>query len=187
MQVETQDEVGEYLRNKFLSMSDTRREYTFDRKTGRLESAKFYCHADGKDVLVLEIVKIEYDPVIADSQFELKAPEGIAWYQEPQRMPDNEKYEKMTPSEAARVFFEACSKRDWDEVAKFWTMSITDELKQYLGGLEVVKLGEPFQAKPYGGWFVPYEIRMSGGDVRKHNLALRNDNPAKRYVVDGGL
>jgi hypothetical protein len=187
VQVETNDAVGEYLRNKSLNMSDTRREYTFDRKTGRLETAKFYCQSDGKEVLALDIVKIEYDPVIADAQFELKAPEGIVWYQEPQRLPDNEKYEKMTPAEAAQEFFEACSKRDWDEAAKFWTTPITDEIKQYLGGLKVIKLGEPFQAKPYPGWFVPYEIRMSGGEVRKHNLALRNDNPAKRFVVDGGL
>lgn len=49
------------------------------------------------------------------------------------------------------------------------------------------KLGEPFEAWPYGGWFVPYEIRLPNGDVRKWNLAVRNDNPAHRYVVDGGL
>jgi len=187
VQVETNDEVGAYLRNKFLDSSDVRREYTFDRQTGRLESAKMYCHDDGKDVLVLEIVKIEYDPVIADSQFELMIPEGIAWYQVPQRLPDNEKFEKMTPLEAARAFFEACSKRDWEEAAKFWTTPITDDTKQYLGGLEVVKLGEPFQSKPYGGWYVPYEIRLNGGEVKKYNLAVRNDNPAHRFVVDGGL
>ena len=102
-------------------------------------------------------------------------------------MPDNEKYERMTPAETARAFFEACSKRDWDEAGKFWLMPITDDIKQYLGGLELVKLGEPFQAKPYGGWFVPYEIKLNGGYVKKFNLAVRNDNPApvrrRRWVV----
>lgn len=102
-------------------------------------------------------------------------------------MPDNEKYERMTPAEAARAFFDACSKRDWNEAAKYWETPISDDIKQYLGGLVVEKLGEPFQAKPYPGWFVPYEIRMSNGDLRKFNLAVRNDNPAKRHVGDGGL
>ena len=186
VQVEAKDEVGAYLKNKFLGMSDTRREYTFDRKTGRLESAKWYCRTDGKDVLALEIVEIKYDPAIDDSRFELKVPEGVVWSQEPKRLSDNEKYERMTPTETARAFFDACSKRDWNEAGKFFS-PLTDHIKQYLGGLVVVKLGEPFQAWPYSGWYVPYEIRMANGDVRKFNLAVRNDNPAKRYVVDGGL
>jgi hypothetical protein len=185
--VDTGDDVGAYLKNKFLSTSNTRREYTFDRKTGRLENAKFYVRSDGQDVLVLEVVKIDYNPAIDDLRFELQVPQDVVWYQEPQRLPDNEKYEKMTPLQAARTFFDACSKRDWNEVAKFWHAPLTDEIKKYLGGFEEVKLGEPFQAKPYPGWFVPYEIRMVGGEVRKHNLALRKDNPAKRFIVDGGL
>jgi hypothetical protein len=175
------------LKNKFLDSSDTRREYTFDRATGRLVNAKFYVQSGGEEVLVLEVAKIEYNPAIEDSKFELQAPADVVWHQEPQRLPDNEKYEKMTPREAAQAFFEACSKRDWDEVARLSPVPFTDEIKQYLGGLEIITLGEPFQAKPYPGWFVPYEIRFADGKVRKHNLAMRNDNPAKRFVFDGGL
>ena len=37
------------------------------------------------------------------------------------------------------------------------------------------------------GGFVPYEIKFKSGKVHKHNLAVRNDNPAKRFVVDGGI
>jgi hypothetical protein len=59
--------------------------------------------------------------------------------------------------------------------------------KEYLGGLQVISLGEPFQAKPYPGWFVPYEIKFKNREVHKHNLAIRNDNPTKRYMVDGGI
>ena len=186
VEVKANDNVGAYLKNKFLDMSDTRREYTFDRKTGRLETAKMYCRVDGKDVLALEIVEIKYNPAIADSQFEPKVPDGVVWSQQPNRLPDNGKYETMTPVETTRAFFDACSKRDWNEAGKFFS-PLTDHLKQYLGGLVVVKLGEPFQAWPYPGWYVPYEIRLANGDVRKFNLAVRNDNPAKRYVVDGGL
>ena len=187
VEVETNDQVGDYLKNKFLSTSNTRREYGFDRRTGRLKNARFYCESEGQEVLVLEIVEIQYDPEIEAAKFELQPPEGIAWYQEPQALPDNEKYQKMLPVEVARAFFAACSEREWDEAAKFWPAPLTDSLKEAIGGLEVIKLGEPFQAWPYGGWFVPYEIRLRDGHVRKWNLALRNDNPAQRFVVDGGL
>jgi hypothetical protein len=184
--VDPQHDVDPYLKNKFISTSETRREYTFDRKTGRLEGARWYCKDNGKDVLALEVVEIKYDPLIEDSKFELDIPAGVVWSAELQRLPDNEKYEKMNPAEAARSFFDACSKSNWDEAAKFFS-PLDDRMKQYLGGLTVVKLGEPFQAWPYPGWFVPYEIRLSNGGVKKFNLAVRNDNPVKRYIVDGGI
>ena len=93
----------------------------------------------------------------------------------------------MTPAEAARAFFESCGKRDWEEAAKFYPHPLTDRLKEIYGGIGIIELGKPFQAWPYPGWFVPYEIRLNNGNVKKHNLALRNDNPGRRYVVDGGI
>jgi len=187
VEVDTKGKVGEYLKNKFFETSDTRRIYSFDPETGRLAGAKFYCHGEDGDVLVLDILEIKYDQKFDDSVFRLDAPEGVAWYEEPQRLPDNEKYEKMKPGEAARAFFEACAQRNWDEARKFKTRDFTEQMKQYLGGLEIIKLGEPFQASPFPGWFIPYEIRLSNGEARKWNLSMRNDNPAHRFVVDGGL
>lgn len=180
-------QVGAYLKNKFIDTAQTRRVYTFNQETGRLEKAKFFVKDGDREVMILEIAEIKYDVPIEDSVFEPQVPENIAWVQETQRLEDNEKYEKMTPAEVARMFFEACGKEDWEEAAKFSPMPFTAHRKEYLGGLEVIELGEPFQAWPYAGWFVPYEIRFKNGRVQKHNLALRNDNPAKRYVVDGGL
>jgi hypothetical protein len=94
----------------------------------------------------------------------------------------------MSPKEAASAFFEACVKEDWSEFLKFYSMLAVDkDTKQYLGGLEIISIGEPFKSGEYPGWFVPYEIRFKNGRVQKHNLIVRNDNPAKRYVVDGGI
>jgi hypothetical protein len=53
-----------------------------------------------------------------------------------------------------------------------------------------VSLGEPFPSKAYAGgkgWFIPYVIKLKNGEVKKFNLAMRRDNPANRYVFDGGL
>jgi hypothetical protein len=96
----------------------------------------------------------------------------------------------MTPLEAARAFFEACAREDWNEVQKFDTTPVTARTKKDLGGLKILRLGKPFQSKGYAGgkgWFVPYEIRLKDGTVKKWNLALRNDNAVHRYEVDGGI
>jgi hypothetical protein len=90
-----------------------------------------------------------------------------------------------TPREAALAFFEGCANRDWQRVASVTQLS--DGLKQDYGGIQVVSVGEAFQSGTYRGWFVPYEIRYPGGQTKKHNLAVRNDNPQKRFILDGGF
>jgi outer membrane lipoprotein-sorting protein len=180
----------DYLRNKFFDDSDTRRVYRFDAKTQRLEGFDAYLHRAGGDVLIWTTERIEYDQPIDPTVFAIDLPKNVNLWKEPERLPDNERYEKMGPQEAARAFFEACGREDWKEVAKFWS-NVDERLKEYLGGLKLVSLGEPFQSKGYAapgkGWFIPYEIMLKNGAVRKHNLAMRKDNPANRYVVDGGL
>ena len=96
----------------------------------------------------------------------------------------------MKPEEAARAFFEACSKKDWKKARKFWISSIDEKFKESLGGLEIISIGEAFKSKKYAkypGCFVPYEIKLKNGQVRKHNLALKKRKPANRFIVDGGL
>ena len=180
----------DYLRNKFISDSDHVKVYLFDAKTKLLESFQVSVNTEDKDVLIFEVTDIEYNIEIDDSIFALDFPENMIWTREPEILPDNERYEKMTPKEAAEAFFQACTEEDWEEVLKFWTTSrIDDHLKDYLGGLEIISLGEPFQSKGYSrlGWFVPYEIKLKSGYIKKMNLAVRKDNPAKRFVVDGGI
>lgn len=180
---------SDYLRNKFFSDSDTRRVYRFDAKTQRLEGFDAYLHRLGGDVLIWTTERIEYDQPIEASVFALELPKNTQVHKEPERLPDNKEYEEMGPKEAARAFFEACGRRAWDEVARFCP-SADERFKEIFGGLEIVTLGEPFQSKNYAspgkGWFVPYEIKLPLG-MRKHNLAIRKDNPVDRYQVDGGL
>jgi hypothetical protein len=80
----------------------------------------------------------------------------------------------------------------------------------YFGGLEIVSLGKPFKGRiilagipagerkrmgaqgarkdfEYPGVYVPYEIRLKDGDVRKWQLAIRCDNPEHRWYFDGGM
>jgi len=188
--IEAKTAVGptDYLRNNSIPDSDTRRVFRFNAETKRLEGMEVYVHADQGDVLVLETAQIEFDVELDPGLFALELPEDVIWFHEPEILPDNEKYARMSPEEAARAFFEACAREDWDEVLKFENMSaVPESTKKYLGGLEVIHIGKAFKSGGYAGWFVPYEIKLKSGDIKKFNLAVRNDNPAKRYVVDGGL
>ena len=89
----------------------------------------------------------------------------------------------------AIAFFQACSDENWEEYLEFNDQTTVDQLtKDYLGGLQIIFIGEPFKSGLYPGWFVPYEIQLKDGTIKKHNLAVRNDgNPVKRYIVDGGI
>jgi hypothetical protein len=105
-------------------------------------------------------------------------------------LPDNEKHEKMTPKEVAETFLKACAEENLDKYRKFWPMSAAEKAERtraYFFGLKIISVGEPFQKDDYPGWFVPYEVKFKDGRAHKNNLAVRNDNPAKLYIVDGGF
>ena len=73
------------------------------------------------------------------------------------------------------------------EAGKFWPGEMTDQVKQYLGGVTVISIGESFTSLMYPGVFVPYEIRTAYGEIRKHNLALKKDARTGRWHYDGGI
>jgi RNA polymerase sigma factor (sigma-70 family) len=122
-----------------------------------------------------------------------------------------------TPAQVAQTFFDACAKEDWAEAAKYWPPGLLKRrpdfmngFTNYFGGLEIVSLGKPFKGRiilagipagerkrmgaqgarkdfDYPGVYVPYEIRVKCGDVRKWQLAIRCDNPEHRWYFDGGM
>jgi len=184
------DFTHDWLRNKSIPASDNYRVYCFDAETKLLETLHVYVHVDDKvenDVLVFEITNIEYNRELAPDLFTLELPEDVIWHEQAQPLED-EYYQQMGPKEVATALFQACADEDWEEADKFLASMRADKrLQEYLGGLEIINIGEPFKSGQYGGWFVPYEIRLRSGHVKKHNLAVRNDNPGNRYVFDGGI
>jgi hypothetical protein len=179
---------GDYLKNKFFGSAETRRVYRFDKQSDRLESVQVYLLGQAGAGLIFEVNRIEYNHPIDPAVFHPTLPENVEWIAEQTPiLANNEQYAAMTAEQAAREFFEACGREDWDEVAKYWPMPVQDQLKQFVGGLEVLSLGQSFKSAMGPSLFVPYKIKLSNGEVKKHNLALRNDNGAHRWMVDGGL
>jgi hypothetical protein len=106
-----------------------------------------------------------------------------------------------TPEQVAKSVFDACSQGDWTAFAKFWPEGgrpldegMKSKLAAYYGGSQVISLGKPFKAwsndhnkAKYGSFFVPYEIRLKSGEIKKWQLAVRCDNSENRWYWDGGL
>lgn len=181
------DYTNDWCRNSSIKESDNSRIYHFDAETKLLEGLEVYMHTQDGDVLVLEVTHIEYNFDLEPDLFTLEFPDDVIWFLEPEELID-QKYSQMNPKQTAQAFFQACAEEDWEEVLKFEPATeVPESTKDYLGGLEIISIGEPFQSGLYPGWFVPYEIKFKDGTTKKMNLAVRNDNPAQRYIVDGGF
>jgi hypothetical protein len=174
----------DYCRNTYIEAADTRRVYRFDAQSELLEAVQLYVVRPSGETQIFDLSQIECNQPIDPSVWNLEMPADVSWVPLPQdlpKLPDNEKYASMTPQQAARAFFEACGREDWEEVGKFFA-PVNDRLKQYLGGLQLVSLGEPFTSKVSAGFMVPYEIKLRPQEM---TVRVSNANPAKRYVITG--
>ena len=106
----------------------------------------------------------------------------------------------MTPEQVARTFFETSGREDWDEVAKLLQQgrlddsTWSDQFKTKYAGVKLIYLGKPFRGwviqvgnQEYAGVYVPYEIRFKDGTIQKFQVAMRCDNPDKRWCVEAGF
>lgn len=175
------------LKNTSLAESDSRQVFSFDAQTKRLKKAQVFIRDGRRDILVFETTEVEIDPSLPDALFSLTLPADIEVEPGPQAAAENERYQKMGPEDTSRAFLQACADRQWDEAAKFLPRASQEDFKASFGGLKILKIGSPFRSGGYGGWYVPYEIRLPSGEIKRWNLALSNDNAAGRYVVDGGF
>jgi len=163
----------------FLQLLETADKYHYAGKgvkLGDADKAIFWYRPEGSEA---------YRVIYGDLSVKDVAPENLPKL-------DDEKYTQMTPVEVAQAFFHACADENWQEVLKFRSTSrvpqrVPQWLRDQYGGLEIISIGEPFKTDEYHGWYVPYEVRLKSGRIKKYNLALRIDYRAKRLQVDGGL
>ena len=102
----------------------------------------------------------------------------------------------MTPGAATRAFFTAMSAGDGNaldqylpEPGMFFQLP---GFRERALGLKIISVGEPFQKPKFPGkslWFVPYEIRLKTGEIRKGDLCLQSCHPAHmgRWTFGGGF
>ena len=178
------DFTNDWLKNKSLSASDHTRVYRFDTATSRLTGVQILVHYDGQDVPVFEITGIRYNEPLPADLFTFALPADVSWMGTAEELPVSGAI-PTNPRAAALAFLEGAASQDWQRVASVY--KVGDELKRHFDGIQVLSVGEAFRSGIYPGWFVPYEIRWANGRSKKHNLAVRNDNPQQRFIVDGGF
>ena len=153
---------------------------------------KIYILNGKEETLILEIEKIDYNVPVDPSLFVINLPKGVEWT----NLADIQNTGTLTDigsKNTAKLFFESMAKNDWkpvEEICPFFKNKNNEKVKkvkEYFGGLKVISIGEPFKSGLYAGEFVPYEIELKSGKTKKFNLAVRNDNPNKVWMVDGGF
>jgi outer membrane lipoprotein-sorting protein len=181
------ESVNGSTKNSSVSTSDHTRIYQFDASTHRLTGLQVILHDNGRNVVVFEITGIRYNETIAPEVFALTVPDGVVWEVSPEQMSVKGTL-PVTARDAAVAFLEGLAQSDWDRVlAVYPATAIPESLRSCGGSFQVISIGEPVQSGLYSGWFVPYEIRWVDGHIKVWNLAVRNDNPAHRWVQDGGF
>ncbi len=177
--------------NHSIPESDNRRVYSFDKQSGRLKSLEVYVNENKREVLVLKTNNIVYDESIAAETFNITLPENTKWVELKEIQPKaGNTTSASTAEEAAKMWWNALSEKDWATVynldPSFEHSSNLNEMKAEYGGLQIISTGSSFKSGQYAGVFVPYEVNLKSGEVQKYNLALRNDNAQKAWVIDGG-
>jgi hypothetical protein len=176
---------NDWMLNKSVGSANHSRVYSFDPVGKRLQRMQLVLHAKAGDVAVFEITEIRYNEAFDPALFSLSLPADVNWMVGPERMAVV-KALPQSPKEAAAMFFDGLSRQDADTLLAVYPANSVPVWAKEMAGLQVISLGEPFQSGAWRGWFVPYEISIHG-HVKKHNLAVRNDNPAHRWMFDGGF
>lgn len=179
---------SDYMRNTSILESDTRREYRFDAASGQLLGARVVFLAGEQERTLLEIDRIEYDAPI-DAAHLTTRPEGINWADHTQTT-DSGCLAGIGVEQAGRLIlgaFATWDNRILDEALRYYGANAREILKSRYAGATVEELSAPVRSGEYAGCFIPCKLRMADGTTEKIHLALRNDNPEGRWVIDGGL
>jgi len=101
----------------------------------------------------------------------------------------------MSPAEVVNAYWQAIAKSDWAEMRKFTPDNDVEQTRAQLeevkkqgldvrNFLPVVEEGEAFWSAEQSAYLVKCSYPQA---IKKQNVALRNDNPAGRWQVDGGI
>lgn len=178
---------NDYMLNSSIEESDTRREYTFDEATGLLKTLKVYVLHGREKTLVMDVESVEYDTRI-DERAVVALPDGCVWRDVGSRTGTDGRILSGMPEEAAAFLFGAFGRYDSDGASEVLAeLYDPEDLFSVYGGAELAGTGETFRSGLYPGVFLPVDIVLRDGTERRLVLALRNDNPAGIWTVDGGL
>jgi hypothetical protein len=139
----------------------------------------------GSRTMVAELLAIEYLPTLPVATFTIDLPADVRYSEMFAAPPE---IDRLTSREAAERFWQAAIEGDWETVRYFVASPVTRDWLMKMRPVELLALGRPFKSGHYPGEMIPYEVRYGAREgITRHNIAMRNDNPFGRWVVDGGI
>lgn len=178
--------------NSSIIESDTRREYTFDKSTGRLLEMEIYAKAYGITRKIVQMTSIDYNTSVPQYLFDV--PEGIRWTDNTREgilkaaedLPIAE-FSGLSADETVKKMFAAMN--EWDEDLLKVVLRGVDlaAISKAYKGCTLVECDSAFKSGTYAGVFVPCKVKLANGKETKLNVAMRNDNPWNIWTLDGGM
>ena len=171
------------LAPSFLGDFDRETEIVWDLATGRLTGFRVWVFHARERILFQELVSIEYLESIDQALFDAQLPQDVRWTGP---RPGSVGDDAPGPKEVARLVFQAAIDHDRATLELYCPSPAMIDWALKQRNLEILHIGEPFQAGNYPGVYVPYRIRVDG-KVKEWQMAVRNDNAERRWMFDGGV
>ena len=159
----------------------------WDSVTEALTRYERWVLVDGQRHLYSRLSSLDYPSYVDPAWFRLDLASDVQVVDQPYHAVG---LEHLGPEETARAFFDAAIAGDWSKVESLCPSPALVAWLRDADPSRVLSVGASFRTGTYAGVYVPYRVELGGnrrGEVHEHNLALRNDNPVHRWVVDGGL
>lgn len=178
------DFTNPYALNGSVEESENIRRYVLDAGNYHLKSSTVSMMVDGKEVEVLKMTDIDYNP----KNKRLPSPPSDITFIEDRETTAPSGITGLDSRETASVFLNALFNWDTEILYKFLYPIEAEEIyRPIYEGSSLLTLGRPFKSgvNPYIV-YVPYTIRLKNGNVKKFHLALTRYS-GDAWLFDGGL
>ena len=182
---------SDYMLNTSLAEANTLREYTFDKDTGLLHKLRIVIMVDDKPITIMESESIDYNrPLTVADLYDKALFDSITFNDMSIRAEASSPLIGIEADEAAEIILKAMQTWDMNILNTAMTFYKGDTMKiveERYRGLEVKSIEKAVKSGLYPGRFVKCKVVLPNGKKETLILALRNDNKAKVWLVDGGL
>ena len=176
--------------NTSLAEANTVRMYSFDKESGRLTKLRIDMVISSElQITVIESDNISFDEPLTAATLSDKDLSQISFSTLEVTTPKSSPLVGINARQAAKIITKAMS--EWDteilDVAMQFYKEFMPKLESIYKGMEVISIGKPVTSGLYAGQFVECEVILPNGKKEMLTLALRNDNAAKVWLLDGGI
>ena len=181
---------SEYTLNTSLAEASTVRVYSFAKSTGELVQMRIDIVVDDKPITVIESESIAYNEPLTASNLSDKDLSQIEFQSNDIVNAVDSPLVGITADEAAKIILKAMS--EWDTeilntAMHYFKGDVMKIVEDRYRGLEVKSIEKAVKSGLYPGRFVKCKVVLPNGKKETLTLALRNDNKAKVWLIDGGL